>query len=52
LVVEKAVDEQIDEIVREQVTASLETHIPQRLQDELAEDKRKLDELQRRLHNS
>ena len=42
----------MDEIVKQQVAAILEMHIPQGLQDELAANKRTLAQLQRKLHNS
>ena len=39
-------------MVKEQVAASLKIHVPQELQDELAEHKGRLEELRRKLHNS
>jgi len=50
--VEEEVASQIDQLVEEQVALCLKTHIPQELQDELAEQKRELKEVRRQLHNS
>jgi hypothetical protein len=52
LEVEKEYAEHIDKLVEEQVAACLKTYIPQELQDEVAESKRQLAEIQRALHNS
>jgi len=50
--VEADIEIQIDELVREQVAKYLEKYIPKALQDELADRKRELEEVQRALHNS
>lgn len=49
---EKEYASQIDELVEEQVAICLKTHIPEELQNEVAESKRQLEELQQALHNS
>jgi hypothetical protein len=50
--VEADIERQIDEMLKQQVAENLERHIPKKLQDELAERKRELEEVQRALHNS
>ncbi|KII95613.1 hypothetical protein PLICRDRAFT_34534 [Plicaturopsis crispa FD-325 SS-3] len=50
--IEKEIEEQIDIQVEEQLALHLEKHAPQALQDEVAEQRRELEELQRQLHNS
>lgn len=50
--VEAGVLEQIDEVVKEQVTAELPQLIPQYMQDEVARHRKQLEEVQKALHNS
>lgn len=49
---EAEIETQIDEMLKEQVAENLERHIPKALQDELAERKQELEDVQRALHNS
>jgi hypothetical protein len=50
--VEKEIGDEIDSLVQRHVEIELEKHTPQALRDELAESERKLEELERDLHNS
>jgi hypothetical protein len=50
--VEEDIDTHIDELVKVQVAKDLDQYIPKTLQDELAERKLQLEEVQRALHNS
>ncbi|KAJ7655386.1 hypothetical protein B0H17DRAFT_1099150 [Mycena rosella] len=50
--VDEAIFWEMDELVAEEVERCLKTHIPQELQDEVAEQQRILEEVRRDLHNS
>jgi hypothetical protein len=52
LTVEQEIAANIDELVDKRVAECLESHIPQDLQDQVTEHKRRLEEVQRELHNS
>ncbi|KAF7351017.1 ATP-binding cassette transporter [Mycena sanguinolenta] len=49
---EEDIAREIDQLVAEQVAICLKDHIPQELQDEVAEQQRILEEVRRELHNS
>ncbi|CAK5266098.1 unnamed protein product [Mycena citricolor] len=49
---DEAIASIVDQLVDEQVAACLATHIPQELQDQVAEQQKELEELHRDLHNS
>jgi archaellum component FlaC len=49
---EEDIAREIDQLVAEQVAICLKDHIPQELQDEVAEQQRILEEVRRDLHNS
>jgi len=50
--VETEIEIQIEETVKQQVANKLEEYIPKALQDELAERKQELEQVQQALHNS
>jgi hypothetical protein len=49
---EQEIEQELDELVREQVALCLEAHISQELQDEVAQSQRELEDLRLQLHNS
>jgi len=49
---EEDIEREIDQLVAEQVALCLKDHIPQELQDEVAEQQRILEEVRKELHNS
>jgi hypothetical protein len=51
-IAEQEINREIDELVRKEVARCLEVHIPQSLQDEVAQNQRKLEDLRIQLHNS
>ncbi|KAJ6593381.1 hypothetical protein B0H19DRAFT_19059 [Mycena capillaripes] len=50
--VDEGIAREIDQLVKEQVALCLKGHIPQELQDEVAEQQKILEEVRRDLHNS
>ncbi|KAF9460733.1 hypothetical protein BDZ94DRAFT_1169090 [Collybia nuda] len=50
--VNQEIEDQIDQLVKEQVAIGLDSHIPQNLQDEVIQQKVELENLQMQLHNS
>ncbi|KAF8220581.1 hypothetical protein L208DRAFT_1333016, partial [Tricholoma matsutake] len=49
---QQEIDREIHELVRDQVALCLEAHISQELQDEVARNRRELEDLRLQLHNS
>lgn len=52
VIVEKDITKSIDDLVKEQVAECLKGHIPRELQEEVADSKRELEELNLALYNS
>jgi hypothetical protein len=50
--VENTIEGQIDQVVNERVAEIVKGHLSKELEDEAAEHRRQLGELQRALHNS
>lgn len=46
------IEQELDELVREQVALCLEARISQELQDEVTQSQRELEDLRLQLHNS